>query len=43
MPTYRIKYADGTRDEQTVARKTLLHFDSRNGRPTSVKSVKRIA
>ncbi len=43
MATYRIEYADGTRDEQTVANKTLLRFDSRNGRPTPVKRVKRIA
>ena len=43
MATYRIEYADGTRDIQTVANKTLLHFDSRNGRPTPVKRVKRIA
>ncbi len=43
MPTYYIKYADGTRDVQTVARKTLIRFDTRNGRPTPVKRVKRIA
>ena len=41
--TYKIKYADGTRDIQTVANKTLLRFDSRNGWPTKVESVKRIA
>ena len=41
--TYKIKYADGTRDIQTVANKTQLRFDSRNGRPTKVESVKRIA
>ncbi len=43
MATYRIEYSDGTRDIQTVANKTLLHFDSRSGRPTPVKRVKRIA
>ncbi len=43
MATYRIDYADGTRDIQTVANKMLLRFDSRNGRPTPVKRVKRIA
>ena len=42
MATYRIKYADGTRDIQTVANKTLLRFDARNGHPTPVDSVKRI-
>ena len=42
MPTYRIKYKDGTRDIQTVARKTLLRFDARGKRPTPVQSVKRI-
>ena len=41
--TYKIKYADGTRDIQTVANKTMLRFDERNGRPTKVVSVKRIA
>ena len=41
--TYKIKYADGTRDIQTVANKTQLRFDKRNGRPTKVESVKRIA
>ena len=43
MSTYKIKYADGTRDIQTVANKMLLRFDKRNGRPTKVLSVKRIA
>ncbi len=42
MATYRIDYADGTRDIQTVANKTLLRFDERNGRPTPVKRVKRV-
>ncbi len=42
MATYRIDYADGTRDIQTVANKMMLRFDSRNGRPTPVKRVKRI-
>lgn len=42
MATYKIKYADGTRDIQTVANKTLLRFDARNGQPTPVDSVKRI-
>ena len=41
--TYKIKYADGTRDIQTVANKTMLRFDERNGRPTKVVSVKRLA
>ncbi len=43
MATYRIEYADGTRDIQTVANNTLLRFDARNGRPTPIKRVKRIA
>ena len=42
MATYKIKYKDGTRDIQTVTRKTLLKFDTRAGRPTPVHSVKRI-
>lgn len=42
MATYRIKYRDGTRDIQTVARQTLLKFDHRAGRPTAILSVKRI-
>ena len=42
MPTYRIKYKDGTRDIQTVARKTLLKLDARAGRPTPVQNIKRI-
>ncbi len=42
MATYQIDYADGTKDIQTAANKTLLKFDSRNGRPTPVKRVKRV-
>ncbi len=42
MATYRIKYKDGTRDIQTVERRTLLKLDQRGQRPTPVQSVKRI-
>ncbi len=42
MATYKIKYADGTRDIQTVANKTQLRFEARNGQPTPAASAKRI-
>ncbi len=42
MATYRIKYKDGTRDIQTVERRTLITFDHRAGRLTPLQSVKRI-